>query len=112
MSSVVSSRTWGGGEERRCPICRALSWVEPSINAGDAPCPGCGHLLWPAHKVRQAISRGVHSPARTAYRLGLAVRHAARRIRRAVTASNSSPKPKAVPRAPSPAGVWDPWLDA
>ena len=58
MSCVVSSRTWGGGEPRRCPICAALSWVEPSVTVVDAPCLACGHLLWPAHQTRHVITPG------------------------------------------------------
>jgi acyl carrier protein len=32
-----------------CPACDALICLEPSVAAGDAPCPYCGHLLWFVH---------------------------------------------------------------
>ncbi len=112
MSCVISCRTWGGGEERRCPICQTRSWVEPSLTTGDAPCPSCGHLLWPVHHVRRAIAQGVRTRASAAYRLGRTVRAGAQRVRRAVTALTRSSRPKSTPPAPSPGGVWDPWLDA
>lgn len=42
---VVSSRT-PEGLPNRCPLCHAEVRVEPSVLFGDAPCPGCGSLLW------------------------------------------------------------------
>ena len=27
-------------------MCGAQVWLEPSLPAGDAPCPHCGQLLW------------------------------------------------------------------
>ena len=45
MSCVVSSRTWGGGEPRRCPICARPFWVEPSVTVVAPPCPACGMCL-------------------------------------------------------------------
>jgi acyl carrier protein len=45
---TVSSRT-PEGLPARCPICRNSFLIEPSVPAGDAPCPSCGHLLWWFH---------------------------------------------------------------
>ncbi len=113
MSCVVSSRTWGGGEQRRCPICAALSWVEPSPTVGDARCPACGHLLWPAHRIRQVFAQGSRARFVAAVRLGRTVRTAVRRIRAAVAALKpAASKRKAAPPMPSAGGVWDHWLDA
>ena len=42
---TVSSRT-PEGLPNRCPICDNEVFIEPSLPAGDAPCPNCGHLLW------------------------------------------------------------------
>ena len=44
-SMAVSSRT-PEGHPNRCPICGNVVLIEPSLPAGDAPCPYCGHLLW------------------------------------------------------------------
>jgi len=40
-----SSRT-PEGLPNRCPICGKEIAIDPSMPAGDAPCPHCGHLLW------------------------------------------------------------------
>jgi len=40
-----SSRT-PEGLPNRCPICGNEITIDPSLPAGDAPCPYCGHLLW------------------------------------------------------------------
>lgn len=45
MAKVISSRT-PEGEPNICPICEAVVTIEPSTTFGDAPCPGCGTLLW------------------------------------------------------------------
>jgi acyl carrier protein len=45
MAATLSSRT-PEGIPNRCPVCRAEVYIEPSQLAGDAPCPGCGTLLW------------------------------------------------------------------
>jgi hypothetical protein len=42
---LASSRT-PEGVPNRCPVCRSEVSVEPSLFFGDAPCPGCGTLLW------------------------------------------------------------------
>ena len=42
---IISSRT-PEGLPNRCSICGADFDLEPSLPAGDAPCPQCGHLLW------------------------------------------------------------------
>lgn len=44
----VSSRT-PEGEPDRCPVCWTKVCIDPSLPAGDAPCPNCGHLLWLSH---------------------------------------------------------------
>ncbi len=112
MSCVVSSRTWGGGEPRRCPICAALSWVEPSSIVGDAPCPGCGHLLWPAHQVRALMVSGFGHRARATFQLRRTVSRVVRGIREAASAiKESARKQKSAPPVTSHGGVWDPWLD-
>ena len=43
--TTISSRT-PEGEPNRCPLCGADFDLEPSQPSGDAPCPGCGQLLW------------------------------------------------------------------
>ncbi len=45
MATTISSRT-PEGLPNHCPLCGARVCVEPSRPAGDAPCPGCGTLLW------------------------------------------------------------------
>ncbi len=42
---TISSRT-PEGLPHRCPVCGKYASVEPSLQAGDAVCPSCGHLLW------------------------------------------------------------------
>ncbi len=42
---TIVSRT-PEGEPNECPVCHALVCIEPSLPAGDAPCPHCGVLLW------------------------------------------------------------------
>jgi predicted RNA-binding Zn-ribbon protein involved in translation (DUF1610 family) len=41
----VASRT-PEGLPNRCPLCGAEVIIPPSVPAGDAPCPKCGHLIW------------------------------------------------------------------
>jgi acyl carrier protein len=43
--TIISSRT-PEGEPHQCPICDALSNLDPSYSGGDSCCPQCGHLLW------------------------------------------------------------------
>jgi acyl carrier protein len=45
MSLPISSRT-PEGVPNHCPICDTLVCIEPTEPPGDAPCPGCGTLLW------------------------------------------------------------------
>lgn len=45
MAEMMSSRT-PEGEPNVCPVCGAIVTIEPSTAFGDAPCPGCGTLLW------------------------------------------------------------------
>jgi acyl carrier protein len=45
MATTISSRT-PEGVPNHCPICDTLICIEPSQPPGDAPCPGCGTLLW------------------------------------------------------------------
>ena len=113
MSCVVSSRTWGGGESRRCPICSALSWVEPSLTTRDAPCPGCGHLLWPAHRVLHRVTSRFNPHAVAGFRLGRTVRRAVQRLRgMAAAIKPAASKRKSAPAVAAQGGVWDAWLDA
>ena len=42
---TISSRT-PEGLPNKCPLCGASVRMEPSVPAGDAPCPACGGLLW------------------------------------------------------------------
>jgi hypothetical protein len=46
MSASIATRT-PEGRPFHCPICGLVDQIEPSVPADDAPCPGCGHLLWP-----------------------------------------------------------------
>jgi hypothetical protein len=39
------------GSPNRCPICGNAVIIEPSMPAGDAPCPYCNSLLWFDHNV-------------------------------------------------------------
>jgi len=41
----VSSRT-PEGEPHECPLCGAISNLEPAFPGGDAVCPACGQLVW------------------------------------------------------------------
>lgn len=45
MNDLISSRT-PEGRQFECPHCGLFDRIEPSILAGDACCPACGHLLW------------------------------------------------------------------
>src|SRR5437867_2812044 len=45
VSLIISSAT-PEGMPNRCPLCAAAITIEPSLSAGDAPCPNCGSLLW------------------------------------------------------------------
>lgn len=113
MPCAVSSRTWGGGERRRCPICAASSWVEPALFAHDAPCPRCGQLLWPHDRAVQRSKDLVRSITRPGNRLGRSVRTLATRIRDfavSVTPTRRGAKPD--PVVPTSTGVWDAWLDS
>jgi hypothetical protein len=113
MPCVISSCTWGGGEPRRCPICATLAWVEPSLSVGDAPCPACGHLLWPAQRTRHVIRQAVRQGTSVTFRLRQTLKRTVRRIREAATANKASAsKPKPAPLKPATGGVWDAWLDA
>jgi acyl carrier protein len=69
---TISSRT-PEGSFNRCPVCGADVCIEPSVPAGDAPCPNCGHLLW-----FLAIGATVRFYDRG--RISEAKRHAAERI--------------------------------
>jgi anti-anti-sigma factor len=42
---VESSRT-PDGIQNLCPACGSAIMIEPSVRAGDVPCPHCGHGLW------------------------------------------------------------------
>lgn len=54
---TVSSRT-PEGMPSECPLCGAKTNIEFSDPAQDAPCPGCGHLLWAsAQLVHSVVSR-------------------------------------------------------
>ncbi len=113
MPTMISSRTWGGGEPRRCPICAALSWVEPTMTIGDAPCPRCGHLLWPGNRARRLLATVSRRHASTAYRLGRTVKRALAGLRSAVGAvKRAGTKQKTPAPAKSKGAVWDAWLDA
>jgi acyl carrier protein len=41
----VSSRT-PEGTPHECPLCGAVSNLEPAFPGGDAVCPACGQLVW------------------------------------------------------------------
>jgi acyl carrier protein len=41
----VSSRT-PEGTPHECPLCGAISNLEPAFPGGDAVCPACGQLVW------------------------------------------------------------------
>jgi acyl carrier protein len=41
----VSSRT-PEGSPHQCPLCGAISNLEPAFPGGDAVCPACGQLVW------------------------------------------------------------------
>ena len=41
----VSSRT-PEGSPHKCPLCGAISNLEPAFPGGDAVCPACGQLVW------------------------------------------------------------------
>jgi acyl carrier protein len=41
----VSSRT-PEGTPHECPLCGAVSKLEPAFPGGDAVCPACGQLVW------------------------------------------------------------------
>jgi len=83
------------------------------MTVGDAPCPCCGHLLWPVHRILREIKAGIRPRAGMASRAGQVVLRAARRFRGAVVAMKraASKRKPSVP-VPSPEGVWDAWLDA
>ena len=108
MSTFVSSRTWEG-EPRRCRVCRQQSRVEPSIIAGDAPCPRCGTLLWPRDRVRSASPARAPAPSRVRS-IGQAVRGAFRSVGRAVHGVVQA-LVGATPRTQGRGGVYDRWLD-
>jgi hypothetical protein len=111
MNVVIPSRTWEGSP-RRCPVCRQVSRVEPSWPSGDAPCPACGHLLWPRDNAFLAVPRATALTA--SRRAGRAVRRAwetlvraKARVRKAIRAGK---KPRRDPETAS-SGVWDAWVD-
>jgi len=51
---TISSRT-PEGLPSRCPLCGADAAVVFSEPGGDAPCPGCGHLLWRAVELLERV---------------------------------------------------------
>ncbi|PHR97634.1 MAG: hypothetical protein COA78_27315 [Blastopirellula sp.] len=51
---TISSRT-PEGQPNRCPVCGKSVIIEPSALFGDAPCPGCGTLLWFVARKTDAI---------------------------------------------------------
>jgi hypothetical protein len=82
------------------------------MTVGDAPCPACGHLLWPVHRTRHVTTLRFQQHASAAFRLGRTVRRAVRHIRGVIAAKKlSGRKPKSTSPVPSPGGVWDAWLD-
>lgn len=97
MSTLIASRTWEG-EPRRCGICHQVSRVEPSLFAGDAPCPACGTLLWPSDRHRPVVS----VPARRSVsRIAAAGRAVLSTVRVAVNAAIRTARK----RSAGPAGV-------
>jgi hypothetical protein len=114
MNAVISSRT-PEGEPIRCPICGILDVIEPSLFGGDAPCPSCGHLLWPrASLARERVPRTPRIDAEAVLRsearrpmFGVAAT-LARQVRRVIRAAR-----RRIPAHSSPetSGVYDPWLD-
>jgi hypothetical protein len=127
MPGVISSGLGDGGQAHRCPVCHHVSWVESSITAGDAPCPFCGHLLWPADRPSWSEPREPHDAVRARTfaaprgRWRAAVRGAGRvrtALRRAAGLARAALR-AAVPAGEAPAsggsgaggGVWDRWLD-
>ncbi len=50
----VSSRT-PEGMPSECPLCGAQTNIEFSEPAGDAPCPGCGCLIWASAQLLQTV---------------------------------------------------------
>jgi hypothetical protein len=122
MNATISSSTWGGEELRDCPVCRQTSGVEPSSPIGDAPCPFCGHLLWPSDRtwvapVARETTRAVTVGRRVSGLAGV-VRSVARRVKGAIARSqrpsrplSAKPEPVVV-MAQHSTGVWDPWLDS
>ena len=53
---TVSSRT-PEGMPSECPLCGAKANIEFSDPAGDAPCSGCGHLLWASAQLVQSVTK-------------------------------------------------------
>lgn len=118
MVMPIATAALGGGEPRHCPVCRQVSWVEPSITAGDAPCSSCGHLLWPDDQVLAPfvnVGPGGRVVARPAARV--VIRTARTVARRVLSAVGRVARPRRLPVRPAVAGakpsggVWDPWLD-
>jgi hypothetical protein len=114
MSAVISSRT-PEGEPTRCPICGVLEAIEPSLFGGDAPCPSCGHLLWPrATSAADRLPRTRRSHAEAMLRseprrpmFGVAAT-LARQVRRVIRAARRRVPTQASPES---SGVYDHWLD-
>lgn len=40
-----------------CPLCGAITNIEFSDPAQDAPCPSCGHLLWASAQLLRSVSQ-------------------------------------------------------
>jgi hypothetical protein len=115
MTDVISSRT-PEGEPFRCPICGLVDRIEASRPPGDAPCPSCGHLIWPiaiepaTRGSRRSLVKHAEALLRKRSRrpmLGL-VATVARQVRRVLNA-----RPRWEPRETPvwKSGVYDHWLD-
>ncbi len=117
MSAVISSRT-PEGEPARCPICGVLDAIEPSLLGGDAPCPSCGHLLWPRATLDAARTPRVlrdnaevllrSFPRRPMFGVAATLARQVRRVGRAIRAAQRRLPAHASPEA---SGVYDHWLD-
>lgn len=59
---MPSSRT-PEGDRGRCPICRAIVRIEPSLPTRDAPCPCCGSLIWFRRRRKKKLVPSNHIPA-------------------------------------------------
>ena len=52
---TISSRT-PEGLPSECPVCGAATNLEYSLPGEDAPCPGCGCLLWKSQAILDRLS--------------------------------------------------------